>query len=163
MSGIRTTDECVQRRRAGAVRDGNGTSELDEVGRGHVAVLLERLHDRHNLVETDVRVVLRLGVGEDHDRTISASTTAKHACQRAPRDETDELCLPELALRRESRRESDSVVECQAERVVRHVIALSAVEQVLLQIITDREERAARRVGSTVLAIWAKSPLGDGT
>ena len=67
LSGIRATKERVQRRRTRAVSDGDGTSELDEVGRRQVAVLLEWLHDRDDLVQADVCVILRLGVGEDHD------------------------------------------------------------------------------------------------
>ena len=54
-------------------------------------------------------------------------------------------------------------MERQAEGVVRHVVALATVEQVLLQVVTDGEETAARRVDRAVLAIWAKCTLGDGT
>ena len=67
LGSIRATDERVQWGRTGAVRDSDGISELDEVGRSQVAVLLEWLHDRHDLVQADVGVILRLGVGEDHD------------------------------------------------------------------------------------------------
>ena len=54
-------------------------------------------------------------------------------------------------------------MEGQAERVVCNVIALSAVEQVLLQVIADSEERTAGRIHGTVHAIRAKSTLDSGT
>ena len=73
------------------------------------------------------------------------------------------LDSPELALGLEGRGECDGVVESQAEGVVRHVVALATVEQVLLQVVTNGEKTAARRVDRAVLAVWAQCTLGNGT
>ena len=75
LSSLRATDEGVQRGSTRAVRHGNSSRELDEVTSGHVAVLLERLDEGDNLIETLVRVELGLGIGELDDGAISSSST----------------------------------------------------------------------------------------
>ena len=74
LSSIRTTNESVQRRSARTVRHGDGSGELDEVGCGHVAVLLEWANERDHLIETNIGVELCLDIREDHDGTICTST-----------------------------------------------------------------------------------------
>ena len=73
LSSIRTTNESVQRRSARTVRHGDGSGELDEVGCGHVAVLLEWANERVHLNETNIGVELCLDIREDHDGTICTS------------------------------------------------------------------------------------------
>ena len=51
-------------------------------------------------------------------------------------------------------------MERQAERIMGDIVALAAVEEVLLQIVADSEERAAGCVDSTVYTIWAQRTLG---
>ena len=70
---------------------------------------------------------------------------------------------PELALGLESRGEGNSIVEGETERIVGDVVALSTVEQVLLEVVADRKERAAGRIDSAVDAIGAQRTLGDGS
>lgn len=52
------------------------------------------------------------------------------------------LIIPELTSRLESRREGNRVVESQTKRLVCGVAALSAIEQVLLDVIKDGEKDA---------------------
>lgn len=54
-------------------------------------------------------------------------------------------------------------MEGETESVVGNIIALTAVEEILLQIVTDGEERAAGRVRSTVDAIRAQRTLDGRT
>lgn len=58
-------------------------------------------------------------------------------------------------------REPDGVVEGQTERLVDLLTALSAVEEVRLDVLKNREEHAARRMGGDV-AVGAGDALGDG-
>lgn len=107
-----------------------------QVSMRQVVARLQRLLERDNLIEADVGVELRLDLGEDRNRAIRASTA-------------------ELALRLQSGRNGNGVVERQAERLVRLGRAQTAVEQVLLQVLTDGEELAARRVRCGVDAVGA--------
>lgn len=75
----------------------------------------------------------------------------------------DVLYVPELALGLKSRGESDSVVEGQTECIVGDVVALAAVEEVLLQIVTNSKQGAAGCVDGTVHAIGAQCTLGHRT
>ena len=52
-------------------------------------------------------------------------------------------------------------MERQTERLVRLVVALTPVEEVLLQVITDSEKTAAGCVGGGVDTIGARSTLRD--
>lgn len=65
------------------------------------------------------------------------------------------LDVPELATGLHGGRETDGVVEGDAEGLVRVLAALGTVEEVLLDVVADGEERAARRVGRGVLAVGA--------
>lgn len=69
--------------------------------------------------------------------------------------------VPEDALGLESGGDGDSVVERQTERLVRLSRAETAVEQVLLEILADSEELAARRVSSGVHAVGASDAAGQ--
>lgn len=79
---------------------------------------------------------------EDHDGTVSASAS-------------------ELALRKHARRETDGVVEGQTERLVYFLATFPAIEEVLLNIIPDSEERTACRVRRGVLTVGACYTLSD--
>ena len=68
--------------------------------------------------------------------------------------------LRELATSGGRRRERDGVVEGETERLVRLLRAL-VVEQVRDDVVADREEGAARRVGRGVLAVGAGDTLGN--
>ena len=52
-------------------------------------------------------------------------------------------------------------MECQTKRLVHLLAALSTVEQVLLDILPNREERAADLVRSCIDAVRASYPSGD--
>ena len=81
LSSLGATNEGVQWGSTRAVRDSDGSRELNEVTLGHVAVLLEGLEESDDLVETLVRVELGLGGGELHDGAVSTSTTVKRIFQ----------------------------------------------------------------------------------
>ena len=68
-----------------------------------------------------------------------------------------------MTLRLEGRGESDGIVEGKAERVMGNIVALTAVEQILLKVIANGEQRTASGVGSTVYAVRAQSALDSGT
>ena len=70
---------------------------------------------------------------------------------------------PKLALRLERGGDRDSIVECQTQRFVRFVIALAAVEEVLVEIVPHGEETAAGRIGGSVYAVWTGDAAGDCT
>ena len=153
------TDESVQWGSTRAVRYSDGSRELNEVTSGHVAVLLERLDEGNDLIETLVRVELRLGIGELDDGAVSTST-AIVMCQH-----TLELVgyvkhVPKLALRLKSGRERDGIVEGKTERIVSNVVALTTVEEVLLEVVTDGEEAAACLIHGAVDTVGAQSALG---
>ena len=65
-----------------------------------------------------------------------------------------------MTLRLEGRGESDGIVEGKAERVMGNIVALTAVEQVLLEIVTDGEQATAGLVDSAVDTVGAQSTLG---
>lgn len=69
--------------------------------------------------------------------------------------------LPELAARGDGRRDADGVVEGQTEGLVDLLATLAAIEQVLLDVVADSEELAARRVGSGVHAVGAGDTAGE--
>ena len=58
-------------------------------------------------------------------------------------------------------RESNGVVERETEGFMGLVSALPAVEQVLLQVVADSKQAAARGVGCSVYAIGARSAFGN--
>ena len=60
-------------------------------------------------------------------------------------------------------READSVVESETQGLVNVLATLSAIEQVLLDILHDREENTAGLVDHGVHAIGASSPLDGGS
>lgn len=97
---------------------------------------LEGLLESNDLVETDVGVEGGLDLGEDRDRTVGTAAT-------------------ELALRLHGGRDGDTVVESQAEGLVRLGRAQATMEEVLLEILADGEELTARRVGRGVDAVGA--------
>ena len=74
---VGAADEDVQLGSTGAVRDTNGTSQLDEVGGGEVVPLDERPLLVDDLVDTVVGVEVGLDVLEDGDRSVSASTSVR--------------------------------------------------------------------------------------
>ena len=57
------------------VGDSDGSRELNEITGSHVTVLLERLNEGDDFIETLVRVELCLDIGELDDGTVSTSTT----------------------------------------------------------------------------------------
>ncbi len=63
--------------------------------------------------------------------------------------------VPELALRLQGGRDREAVVECKPEGLVRLGSAQTAVEQVLLQVLADGEQLAARRVRRGVDTVGA--------
>ena len=74
---VGAADEDVQLGSTGAVRDTNGTSQLDEVGGGEVVPLDERPLLVDDLVDTVVGVEVGLDVLEDGNRSVSASTSVR--------------------------------------------------------------------------------------
>ena len=82
-----------------AVANTNGASELDEVTGGDVPLLNKGCLGIDNVIDTTVCVVGGLSVGECDNRAVCASTA-------------------ELALASEGRRETDSVMEGQTERLM---------------------------------------------
>ena len=140
MGSVWTTDEGIQRRSTWAVRDGDGCCELNKVGRGHVAVLLERADECSDFVKTLIGVKFGLHVGEKQDGTIGTSTTVLSTLVSTARRSYEQfMCAPKFALSLESRGERDGVVERQAECDMGDVITLCAVEKVLLEVIADGE------------------------
>lgn len=91
LSSLGTADERVQRGSTRAVRDSDGSRELDEVTRGHVAVLLEGLEESDDLVETLVRVERGLDGGELYDGAVSTSTTVQVGFQCTDRKQQNVL------------------------------------------------------------------------
>ena len=71
--------------------------------------------------------------------------------------------IPEFAACGERRRKSDSVVESETERLVDVLAALAVVEQILLKVVTDREELAARGVSRRVNAVRASDTTRQST
>ena len=69
---------------------------------------------------------------------------------------------PELASASNGRRDTDGVVEGQTEGLVDFLAALAAIEQILLDVVTDGEQSAARRVGRRVHAVRASYTAGKG-
>ena len=94
-----------------------------------------RLLKGDDLVRTEVRVEVRLGLGEEHDRAVCASAG-------------------ELTAGFRRGRERDCVVEGETEGLVSLLRAL-VVEEVVHDVVPDREERTASRVGCGVLAVRA--------
>ncbi len=101
----------------------------------------EWLLERDDVVRAVVGVECRLDLGEEDDRAVSAAT--------------DELST---GLRRG--REGDCVVEGETEGLV-SLLSTLVVEEVLLDVVADREECAARRVGRGVLAVGARNAAGE--
>ena len=75
LGGVGAANEDVQLGSTGAVRDTNGTSQLDEVGGGEVVPLDERPLLVDDLVDAVVGVEVGLDVLEDGNRSVSASTS----------------------------------------------------------------------------------------
>lgn len=89
--------------------------------------------------------------------------------------------VPELSSGSQRRRERNGVVECpenrgkgtklraraasclQTQRLMGILAALSTVEEVRLNVVTNSEQRAARCIRGCVLAVGACNTLGDGT
>lgn len=101
-----------------------------------VVARLDRPLERDDLVKADVGVEGGLDLGEDRDGAVGTAAA-------------------ELALRLQGGRDGDTVVERQAKRFVRLSRAQTAVEQVLLEVLTDSEQLAARRVRRGVDAVGA--------
>lgn len=108
-----------------------------QVGVREVVARLKRLLEGDDLVESDIGVELGLNLGEDRNRAVRASTA-------------------ELALRLKSGRDRDGVVEGQAERLVCLGRAQTAMEEVLLQVLTDGEQLAACGIRCGVNAVGAR-------
>ena len=70
---------------------------------------------------------------------------------------------PKQPLCRESGRESDGVVEGQAQRLVDVLSALAAVEQVLLDVVADGEESAASCIRRGVDTVGTSDTAGQST
>ena len=96
----------------------------------------DRLLERDDLVRTKVRVEVRLGLGEQHNRAVCASAG-------------------ELTAGSCRGRERDRVVEGETEGLVSLLRAL-VVEEVVHDVVPDGEEGAARRVRRGVLAVRAR-------
>ena len=58
--------------------------------------------------------------------------------------------LPEDTSRSDGRRDTNRVVEGQTQRLVRLLTTLAAIEQLVLERVAQRKERAARRVRRSV-------------
>lgn len=95
-----------------------------------------RLYD---LINTDVLKEVRLGIRERDDRAVSSST---HVGEVGP---------------------ANGIVESQTKGLVGLLAARAVIEEVLLDIIEDGEQRAARRISRGVLAIWASDAAGEGS
>ena len=81
LSSIRATDERVQRGRTGAVRDSDGTSELDEVASGDRWELGEEGDQVVDTVcNTEVGEEGRLDGGKDEHRPVGSATTVEGSC-----------------------------------------------------------------------------------
>ena len=109
----------------------------------HTAPLLEGTEGLDDLIKTDVGVESGLDVVEEDDGAVRASAA-------------------ELAVGRHRGREADRVVESQAERLVRLLSALAAVEQILLDVVANSEQSAASGVGRGVHTVRASDPTGEG-
>ena len=96
-----------------------------------------RLLKGDDLVRTEVRVEVRLGLGEEHDRAVCASAG-------------------ELTAGFRRGRERDCVVEGETEGLV-GLLRTLVVEEVVHDVVTDGEEGAARRVRCGVLAVGARN------
>ena len=72
-------------------------------------------------------------------------------------------CVPELAASGDGGRDTDGVVEGQTKGLVDLLTALAAVEEVLLNVVANSEQRTARGVRRRVHAIGASDPTGDRT
>jgi len=142
LSGRGTTEEEAETRSTRAVGNTDGTSELDEIPSGDVVRGDEGLLGIDNIINTTVGVEAGLSGVEGDDGAICTSTT-------------------ELASLGQSGREADGVVEGQTERLVDFFTALSAVEEVGLDVIPNSEQRAAGRVVGGVLAIGASNPANE--
>ena len=70
--------------------------------------------------------------------------------------------VPKLSGRLEGGGERDGVVEREAQRLVGLVAAL-VEEQVVLQIVANGEQAAARRIGGGIDTVGAGHPPGEGT
>ncbi len=101
-----------------------------------VVARLDRPLERDDLVEADVGVEGGLDLGEDRDGAVGTAAA-------------------ELALRLQGGRDGDTVMECQTEGFVSLSGAQAAVEQVLLEVLSDSEQLAARRVRRGVDTVWA--------
>lgn len=148
LSSFGTTEEEVKLGSTRAVRDTNGTSELNAVSEtlasgcvkrcleyylqvtgGDIVLGDEGFLDTNNVINTAVGVEGSLDGVEGYEGTVS-STTA------------------ELALLGESRRETNGIVESETERLVHFLTTLATIEEVFLNIIKDREEHTAGCVSS---------------
>ncbi len=75
LGGVRTAEEDVELRCTGAVRETDGTGQLDEVGGGDVVASDERGLLVDDLVTTEVGVEVGLDILEEGDGTVGTSTS----------------------------------------------------------------------------------------
>ncbi|OJT02980.1 hypothetical protein TRAPUB_6459 [Trametes pubescens] len=147
---VLATEEHVQAGRARAVAHADRAGELDtafggnvQVGGTEVVAGDDRRLRVDDLVDTVVGVEVRLDAREDSNRAVRAASA-------------------EYALLLGLARDADGVVEGETKGLMDVLAALAAVEQIRLDVIDDREERAARRVRGD-LASGARHFLGGGT
>lgn len=102
-----------------------------QVTSSHVVLGDERLLNVDDIVHTVVSMERGLDGLEGDDGAVRASST-------------------KLTFSGEGGREADGIVERQTKGLVRLLAALAAIEEVLLEIVDDSEEGAARRIGRCV-------------
>ena len=104
-----------------------------------------------------------LNILENSDGAVSASATAggNLLSHRATTD--DRQHLPEYALFHVGNGDTDGVVEGQTKGLVDLLTALAAVEEVLLNVVANSEERTTCGVRRRVHAIGASDPTGERT
>lgn len=114
----------------------------------------ERLLRLNNFINARVCVEDGLHVGKGHDRAVSTTdvTTKQLMLVNCTKATTINLRLVT---------DGNGVVEDQTNGLVGLLATLASVEQILLNVISDGKQRAARRVNSGVLAVGAKSALGQ--
>ena len=104
----------------------------------------ERFLDTNNVVDSTIGVEDRLDIAEDDNGAVCAATA-------------------KFTLASQRGRETDSIVEGETERLVCVLSALATFEQVLLEIIHEREESTASCVCRSVLAVRASNTPGQGS
>ena len=117
-----------------------------QISGGDVVASNEWLLLVHDLIDTNVCVEVGLNVLEDDDRAIGSSSTVVTNFSMRILNIMIVQSSPEDTSCSNSGRKTDSVVESETEGLVSVLATLAAIEQVLLDILHNGEERAASRV-----------------